>query len=100
MKTVITLVLAGIVGGCCTWKDHTPPGTEGAKLYLSSKLSDECNGYLSVYIKHPSEHPERYLYVEDHLTGPCQYSLRAAYASDTGRTYRWDELPDAFSPCK
>lgn len=93
------LILALIVGGCaCSWRDITHHSEKGGTLYMSSELSDECNGYLSVYIKHP-EHPERYLYVEDNLTGPCQHSLRPAFASDTGRTYRWDELPNVFEPC-
>lgn len=100
MKPLIALVLAVIVGGCCSWEDISRPDVESAHLYIASKWSDECNCPKSLYVKHPAEHPERYLYVEDHLTGPCQYSLRVAYASDTGRTYRWDEIPDAFSPCK
>lgn len=98
----LALLLALVIGGCaCSWRDISHHSETGGALYVSSKVCDECNTYRTVYVKYP-EHPEKYLYVHDRLSShpnPCMISLRVAYASDTGRTYRWNEIPHAFPPC-
>lgn len=101
MKALI-LALAFLVGGCCSWEPLEREGKEVPGYWFSTRWSDRCNMHRAVVIDRIPDHPEKYLYVVHEHTKhsePCLIILRTAFASDTGRTYRWDELPKAFSPC-
>lgn len=103
MKTLITLVLALIVGGCAGWRNMSYDDQPGFDIWMGPDHCEACNMRRFVLVKHPPEHPEKYLYVVVERYGPlgsrCTIELRTAFASDTGRTYRYDEIPHVFPPC-
>lgn len=89
------LLLALLLGGCCSWAEIRQEENLGAKWWRSTKICDKCEMQKVLMVEDVPEHPEKFLYVQDNKDS-CLIILRPAYKSDTGKVYRWDEIPSAF----
>ena len=97
MKTLV-LLLALVISGCATWTAVQDDAHPRIGWWRSSKWQDDCNMQRALVVEDVPDRPEKYLYVLNEQSGRCLILLRPAFASDTGRTWRWNELPDAFDP--